>query len=193
MNRGRLVVISGPSGVGKTTLYKRLLSDFCTDLLFSVSATTRAPRTGETDGRDYFFLTTEEFQRRIERSDFVEWAQVYDNYYGTLKSELERIVSTGKTCLLDVDVQGGMNIKKAFPEAVLIFIIPPSIDELKRRITNRRTDTPEVIRKRIAHALHELEYADRYDIQVLNDDIERAYGELKGIFSGLLRDPRECR
>jgi guanylate kinase len=181
MENSGIIVISGPSGVGKTTLYKRLLADLPEILDFSVSATTRKPRVGEMNGRDYHFLTTEEFQALIEAGEFVEWARVYQNYYGTLRSEISRINAKGKICLLDVDVQGGMNIRSTCPTCPLIFILPPDIATLERRITERNQDHPEVIRLRVDTAKHEVEHADRYDYRIVNDRLEDAYAELKAL------------
>ncbi len=181
MKEGKIIVISGPSGVGKTSLYKRLLSDLPDKLQFSVSATTRSPRSNEIDGIDYFFITEEDFQKKIKNNEFVEWAKVYNNYYGTLKSEITRITRDGKNCLLDVDVQGGMNIKESLPESTLIFIMPPSPEELKNRITGRHTDDIDTIKLRLKIAANEMNYADQYKFRVVNDDIERAYAELKNL------------
>lgn len=178
MDKGRVIVISGPSGVGKTTLYRRLLGDFKGDLAFSVSATTRKPRDGERDGVDYYFLSDDEFTRRVEAGDFVEWAKVYQNRYGTLKSEIQRILDLGKHCLLDIDVQGGMNIRKAFPESYLIFIAPPSVETLRERILGRKTESPESLQARLSTALQELTMKEKYDIIIINDVLETAYTEL---------------
>jgi guanylate kinase len=179
MIRGKIIVISGPSGVGKTTLYKRLLAEFNEPLSFSVSATTRKPRPYEKDGLDYYFISREDFQSKIESGEFIEWAEVYHNFYGTLKTEINRIIHDGKNCLLDLDVQGGMNIKKNYPDSSLIFIAPPSLDELKKRISARNEDKPEVILVRMEDALHELSFKDHYDHIIVNDNLEHAYLELK--------------
>ena len=179
MQKGKILVVSGPSGVGKTTLYKRLLTELTDSLTFSVSATTRQPRPGEINGKDYYFLSREEFEKKIAENEFVEWAQVYVNYYGTLKSEIERIVHSGKNCFLDIDVQGGMNVKRVFPESILIFVAPPSVEDLRNRIEGRNQNTREDIEIRMAEALHELSFKDRYDRIIINDEVERAYAELK--------------
>ncbi|URA10236.1 guanylate kinase [Thermospira aquatica] len=181
-----IVIISGPSGVGKTTLYKRLLAEFPERLAFSVSATTRKPRPGEVHGVDYYFYTREDFEKAKENGEFAEWAEVYGNYYGTLKSELEQIMSEGKTALLDVDVQGGMSIKKAFPEAFLVFIKPPSIEELRKRIQKRCSDDPETIERRLKQASEEMKKADFYSVQIENRDLEEAYQYLKSVLSTYL-------
>src|SRR5208337_2695409 len=152
MKPGKVIVISGPSGVGKTRLYRRLLSEMPGELRFSISATTRRPRDSEADGVDYYFIGPEDFKTRIEKGDFIEWAEVYGNYYGTLKSEVQRITDSGKNCLLDVDIQGGMSIKKAIKDSVLIFILPPSLKELEHRLKERRTDDSRSVRVRIRTA-----------------------------------------
>lgn len=177
----KIIVISGPSGVGKTTLYKRLLEDFKDKLAFSISATTRPPRETEKNGYDYFFIEKEKFDKLIEEGAFIEWAKVYNHYYGTLKSELERISKEGKWCLLDVDVQGGLNIKKIYPESKLIFIEPPSLEELERRITKRSLDRKKDIKKRLNTAIKEMNYKKFYDYNIINDDLENCYKKLKEI------------
>lgn len=179
MKAGKIIVISGPSGVGKTTLYKRLLSEMPDRLEFSVSATTRHPRPGEKDGVDYFFVSEARFKEMVKNDELVEYAKVYNNYYGTLQSEIERITNAGKYCLLDLDIQGGKNIKKTHPESILIFIMPPSLDELKIRIMNRNQDRPEQIETRLAKAMEEMSGKEKYDHQIVNDKLEKAYGELK--------------
>ena len=179
MKKGGVIVISGPSGVGKTTLYKRLLQEMSDTLAFSVSATTRCPRPGEQHGVDYYFLSRDEFEEAIQRGDFAEWAEVYGNYYGTLKSELERIMQGGKTALLDVDVQGGKSIKAAFPESYLIFVVPPSLEALRERIIKRCSDDPAAIQRRLDRAREELKMASFYDMVIENNDLEEAYTQLK--------------
>jgi guanylate kinase len=150
-------------------------------LQFSISATTRSPRPNETGGVDYYFISRDEFLGKIKNDEFVEWAEVYGNYYGTLKSEITKIIEEGKNCLLDVDVQGGMNIKKAMPESILIFILPPSLKELKRRIMDRKTDDKKTINLRLRTAVKEMGYLKSYQYSILNDDIEKAYLELKAL------------
>jgi guanylate kinase len=179
MQSGKIVVISGPSGVGKTTLYKRLLQDLPEVFSFSVSATTRPARAGETNGKDYYFISRKEFKKRVTAGEFVEWANVYGNLYGTLKAEIIRILETGKNCLLDVDVQGGMSLYEAFPKSVLIFIAPPASDELRRRITERNLDKPEVIEARMKQVDEEMAYIRYYHHIIVNRDVEDAYLELK--------------
>jgi guanylate kinase len=177
----KIIVISGPSGVGKTTLYKRLLKEFPDKLDFSISATTRQKRENEVDGVDYYFISKENFEKLIKEDAFVEWAKVYENYYGTLKSEIERISDKNKWCLLDVDVQGGMNVKRVYPESHLIFILPPDMDELKRRIIERNLDSEKEIAIRLSRAEEEMRYSSFYDYNIVNDDLERAYRELRSL------------
>ncbi len=186
---GKVIILSAPSGAGKTTLAKYLLDKPELKLKFSVSATTRGPREGETNGKDYYFLTLKDFKRKIENNEFVEWEEVYDGlYYGTLKSEIERIFSEGNNVLFDVDVKGGMNLKKYFGDnALSIFISPPSFNELKKRLENRHTETAESIRKRLERAKKELTYIDKFDRVVINDDIERAEKELYEIVKKFLK------
>ena len=179
MKAGKIIVISGPSGVGKTTLYKKLLAELPDQLEFSVSATTRKPRPGEKDGVDYHFVSGERFREMVDNGELVEYARVYGNYYGTPQSEIERISGAGKYCLLDLDIQGGRNIKKTHPESILIFIMPPSLDELKSRIVSRNQDRPEQIETRLAKAMEEMSGKERYDYQIVNDKLDTAYAELK--------------
>jgi len=188
MKKGKLIVISGPSGVGKTTLYKKLLEDFKDSLSFSISATTRKPRKGEIDGKDYYFISKQEFLEKIKNNEFLEWTFIYDNYYGTLFKNVNEIINNGKNCLLDVDVQGGTKIKMEFKDSILIFIAPPSFDELKKRIEQRKTDTPESIKERITNAERELNYSKFYDYIIINDTIENAYNKLKNLISNIINN-----
>jgi guanylate kinase len=171
----KLVIISAPSGAGKTTIVKHLLMSRL-NLSFSVSATTRPKRGTEKDGVDYFFLTVPEFRKRIENNEFVEWEEVYrDLFYGTLKSELERIWDEGNHVLFDVDVKGGINLKKIFGDrAISIFIMPPSVEELGKRLTRRGTDSREKVEMRIEKANKELLLADQFDSVIINDELEKA-------------------
>lgn len=186
MKAGKIIVISGPSGVGKTTLYKRLLSEMPDRLEFSVSATTRAPRSGEKDGVDYFFVSMDRFNEMVRNDELVEFAKVYGNFYGTLQSEIERISNDGKYCLLDLDIQGGKNIKTTHPESILIFIMPPSLDELKSRIVSRNQDRPDQIRTRLDKAMEEMSGKEKYDYQIVNDDLEKAYVELRKLVQKII-------
>ncbi len=179
---GKVIILSAPSGAGKTTLAKHLMANKDFKLKFSVSATTRGPREGEINGKDYYFLTLKDFKRKIEENAFVEWEEVYpDIFYGTLKSEIERIFNEGYNILFDVDVKGGLNLKKYFGDnALSIFIAPPSFNELKKRLEARGTETPQSLQKRLARAKEELTYIDKFDTVVINDDIERAKEEITG-------------
>lgn len=185
---GKLVIISAPSGAGKTTIVRHLLASGL-NLAFSVSATTRAPRGTEADGLDYFFMSVPEFRKRIENNEFVEWEEVYkDLLYGTLKSEIERIWAKGNHVLFDVDVNGGLTLKKIFREkAIAIFIMPPSVEELENRLKDRGTDSEEKIRMRIDKAVEELKPADQFDDILINDDLDIAKAEAVRIVSGFLK------
>ncbi len=178
MNNGKLIVFSAPSGAGKTTIVKHLMAQDL-DLEFSISACNRSPRNNEQHGKDYYFLSTEDFKKKIENNEFVEWEEVYDNqFYGTLNSELERIWAKGKHVVFDIDVKGGINIKKQFTDQVLsIFVMPPSVEELKRRLEGRNTDSEEQIKKRLAKAQKEIEYAKQFDYILINDKLETAKTE----------------
>jgi len=181
--KGRLFVLSSPSGGGKTTVIKALL-ETNTDLYYSVSATTRPPRKGEKDGEDYFFLDRETFCRKIEQKAFVEWAVVHDQYYGTLWSQIDQLLREGKKILLDTDVQGGLNLKKKKSDAVLIFLLPPSMRVLETRLTGRGTESSEALAKRLRIAQKEIQIADEYDFQVINNRLEDTVQEVKAIVQG---------
>ena len=168
--RGSLIVISGFSGVGKGTVVKRLVSDYGYDL--SVSATTRAPREGEVDGREYHFMARSEFEQLIDYGGFIEWTQYVDNYYGTPKKYVEEGLKQGKNIILEIEVLGAMNVKELFPDALLIFISAPSIAELKNRLSGRGTESEEAILKRLLRATEEAEDMEKYDYIVITDDLE---------------------
>ena len=177
MNRGKLIIISAPSGTGKSTIISWLMKEHEElNLAYSISCTSRSPRGAEKDGVDYFFLTPEEFRKRIENDEFLEYEEVYtDRFYGTLKSQVENQVEAGQNVVFDVDVKGGVNIKKHYGDKALsIFIQPPSIAELRRRLEGRATDAPEVIDQRIARAEFELTFAEKFDKVVINDILEYA-------------------
>jgi len=178
-DQSRVLIISAPSGAGKSTLVNHLLASGL-PLAFSVSATSRKPRGSETDGREYYFLSAAEFRGRIRRNEFVEWQEVYRNrYYGTLRSELERIAAEGKTPLFDVDVKGGINLKKIFAgRALAIFIMPPSVEELRSRLTKRGTDSEEDIEVRVQKAASEILLACSFDRVIINDDLEKSCKEI---------------
>lgn len=181
-DKGALVVVSGPSGVGKGSLVREvMLRDPLTR--FSVSATTRAPRPGEEDGKSYYFLTNEEFLLRRAQREFLEWAEVFGNFYGTLKSEVDRLLDEGYNVILDIDTQGAASVRKLRPDAVSVFIMPPSLAELKRRIARRGTETPEVVELRLSRAEAEMALAPEYDHIIVNDDIEIATGELLAVIA----------
>ncbi len=171
----KLIIVTAPSGAGKTTIVRHLLSTF-RELAFSVSATNRARRPLETDGKDYYFLSDSDFNQRIKQHKFLEYEEVYEGqYYGTLKAELERLWALGKTIIFDVDVKGATNIKKAYPSASLaIFIQPPSEAVLMARLTGRKTETPESLKKRIARAKEELTYCNKFDAVIVNDKLDEA-------------------
>lgn len=181
MSRGTLIVISAPSGCGKTTIARAILQRY-PSMLFSVSATTRPRRPTEVDGKDYFFLTKEEFERRVAQGDLIEWEEIYGNYYGTLKSEVDRALTQGRVMLFDVDVKGALSIKKKYPEdAVLIFIAPPSMEVLRKRLMDRNTEDEATVRRRLERVPMELEKGKEFDYQVVNDDLATAIAEVEAI------------
>jgi guanylate kinase len=179
MNKGKLIVFSAPSGSGKTTIVKHLLGQEDLNLEFSISAASRAPRGEEVHGKDYYFISLEEFKKHIKAEDFLEWEEVYrDNFYGTLKSEIERIWALGKNVIFDIDVAGGLRIKHKFPEQTLaVFVKPPSVDELKRRLKERSTESDDKINMRIAKASVELATAPQFDVIIKNYDLPVALEE----------------
>ena len=185
---GKLIIFSAPSGSGKSTIINYLLT--CNlNLAFSISATSRPPRGTEKNGVEYFFLTPEEFKRRIASNEFLEYEEVYtDRFYGTLKSQVEKQLEAGQNVVFDVDVVGGCNIKKFYGDRALsVFIQPPSIDELRARLNGRGTDTPEVIEDRIAKAQFELGYADKFDVVIVNDELEKAKAEALKVVSDFIK------
>jgi guanylate kinase len=185
--KGKLVIISAPSGAGKTTIVRHLLKSGL-NLSFSVSATTRPPRGSEKEGEDYFFLSVPEFKRRIANNEFVEWEEVYEDlFYGTLKCEMERIWNNDKHVLFDVDAQGGINLKKKFgTNAIAIFIMPPSVEELENRLLKRATDTPEIIRIRVDKAREEMKLANQFDTVIVNHQLDKAKKETTKTVSSFL-------
>ncbi len=186
---GKLIIFSAPSGSGKSTIINYLLTQDLR-LRFSISATSRAPRGTEKNGVEYYFLSPEEFRARIAAGDFLEYEEVYkDKFYGTLKSEVERILAEGDNVIFDVDVVGGCNIKKYYGDRALsMFIQPPSIEELRRRLEGRATDAPEVIESRIAKAAYELSFASQFDVVVVNDDLDKAKAEALRIIQNFIED-----
>jgi len=184
---GKLIIFSAPSGAGKSTIVHHILT--CGfNLEFSVSATSRAPRGNEVHGVDYYYLTPEEFRAKIRKNEFLEYEEVYpDSFYGTLRSEVDRITGEGKNVVFDIDVLGGINIKKQYDEqALALFIAPPSIEVLHQRLIGRGTDTPEMIAKRIGKAEFELSFAPQFDRVVVNDDLDKAKNEAEQIISKFL-------
>ena len=187
--QNKLIIIAAPSGAGKTSVTRYLLKKMAEQLAFSVSCATRLPRNYEIDKVDYYFITAEDFKHKIEKQEFVEWEMVYEGkYYGTLKSEMQRIWDQHKTPLLDVDVKGGLNIQLQYPDNSLsLFIEPPSIKELERRLKARGTETPESLHARLNKAEFELSFKDKFDMVILNDQLERACAEAEMIVREFLK------
>ena len=179
--RGVLLVLSGPSGTGKGTVCKAVRDSLSDNLAYSISATTRKPRTGEEHGREYFFFSKEEFEALRDQNGFLEWAQVYDNYYGTPRAFVEEVLASGRDCILEIDPQGALQVRKATSEAVLVFIAPPSLEELRARLTGRGTEAPEEVEKRLSCAEAELAYSNQYDYLIVNDEVEKAAEKMKAI------------
>ena len=184
----KLIIFSAPSGSGKTTIVRHLLSIEKFNLAFSISATSRLPRGKEQHGKEYYFLSVENFKKHIENDDFLEWEEVYaENFYGTLKSEVERLWSLGKTVVFDIDVVGGLRLKNQFPEQSLaIFIKPPSVEELEKRLRQRQTESEEKIKMRLDKAHQELAEAHKFDVVIENDNLERALKESENVVKNFL-------
>lgn len=185
---GKLIIFSAPSGAGKTTLVRHLLEIPALNLAFSVSATSRAKRGYEEDGKDYFFITPEQFRKKIEYGEFLEWEEVYQNqYYGTLKAEVDKLLKAGKNVIFDIDVEGGMNLKKIYgKEALAIFVKPPSIKHLEERLNTRSSEDEESLKTRLDKAVSELEYAPQFDKVLLNDKLEKAKKDAEVFVSDFL-------
>ena len=186
--KGKLIIISAPSGSGKTTIVKRLLQKEELNLEFSISACTRPQRDDEENGVDYYFFSKETFLDKIEKGEFVEWEEVYeDHYYGTLRSEIERIRNKGRNVIFDIDVEGGLNLKNLYgKEALAIFVMPPSVEELEKRLINRSLDESNNIKMRIEKAKAELKYANRFELILHNDELNRAVGKAEEIIRNFL-------
>ncbi|MDR2563315.1 MAG: guanylate kinase [Prevotellaceae bacterium] len=183
-----IIVIAAPSGSGKTTIIEHLLKNNA-NLEFSISATSRKPRKNEQNGVDYYFISAEEFRNKISNNEFLEWEEVYEgNYYGSPQSEVDRITKLGKTAMFDVDVVGALNIKKKYPNAFLIFVVPPSLEVLKERLEKRHTDSDEEISKRLQKAKEELSRAKEFDYILLNDELEEAIEEIDSVVSEYLKN-----
>ncbi len=180
MKDGLLIVVSGPSGTGKGTICKALLDTY-KNINLSISATTRLPRNGEEDGKSYFFLTKEKFQNMIKENEFLEYAKVYDNYYGTPQKYVMEEIKKGNNVLLEIDIQGALQVKEKFSQGVFIFIIPPSMAELKKRITNRGTESEDSLKKRFKSAIDEIGYVRQYDYCIVNDEVEKAVDKIKAV------------
>jgi len=185
--KGKVIVVSAPSGAGKSSLCSYLVKNI-PELHFSVSYTTRAPRNGEKNGREYFFTDESDFEKRIRQGEFAECARVHGNYYGTSKKYIENAAKKGENILLEIDVQGAAQIKKALPESFLIFILPPSFEELKSRLVKRATDSEEIIEKRLSAAADEMSKADLFDYQIINDNFEKASAELADLVTSAINN-----
>ena len=190
---GDLFIVSSPSGGGKTTLISRLLTRYADDLHFSVSHTTRARRNGEQDGREYHFLSPKDFRGMIGRDEFLEWAEVHGNLYGTARKEVLPRLAAGQDVILDIDVQGVRQVKGKYPASIAIFILPPSAAELSRRLRARGLDDEGQIEKRLANAAREIDEVPQYDYAIINDDLERALGSLEAIVSAARQRPARMR
>ena len=185
---GKIIIVSAPSGCGKSTIINALFEKGDIDMRFSVSATSRAPREGEEHGVHYYFLTEDEFRRKIDTGDFVEYEEVYQGrFYGTLRREIDRVINSGHNIVLDIDVKGAMNVKRIYGDRALsVFIMPPSIDELRTRLEKRATDAPEVIEERVGKAAYELTFAPEYDVTVVNDVLSEAIAEVHKVITDFL-------
>ncbi len=194
MKEGKLIVFSAPSGSGKTTIVRHLLKQEELNLEFSISATSREKRGEEVNGKDYYFLSAKEFKTKIKNEAFLEWEEVYrDNFYGTLKTEVERIWALGKHVIFDIDVSGGLRIKRKFPEQTLaVFVKPPSIDELKIRLKKRKTESADKINMRIAKASAELATAPLFDVVIENDNLDKALKEAYTLVSDFINKSSDC-
>lgn len=187
--KGKIIAISSPSGGGKTSVIKRILKDF-PEIVFSISATTRPKRSNEVNGADYYFITEKEFEERIKKNEFIEWERFYDYYYGTLKSFVVNNINSGKSVLFEVDVKGALSLKKIYSDSCLIFIDPPSFEELFKRLKRRRTESEEDLQKRIDRAKMELSYKHKFDYIFVNDDLEKLYKNVKSLIKKIINQEK---
>jgi guanylate kinase len=182
---GKIIAVSSPSGGGKTSIVKKILKDF-PEIIFSISLTTRPKRSNEVDGREYFFVSEQEFEKKIKNEEFIEWERFYDYYYGTLKSFVEENINNGKSVLFEVDVKGALSLKKIYPKSFLIFIDPPSFEELVKRLQNRKTESPEDLEKRVDRAKMELSYKQDFDYIFVNDELHKVYNSVKNLIKEII-------
>ena len=183
--RGKIIAVSSPSGGGKTSIVKKILKDF-PEIIFSVSVTTRPKRHNEVDGREYYFVSEAEFEKKIENEEFIEWERFYDYYYGTLKSFVDGNINDGKSVVFEIDVKGALSLKKIYTESILIFIDPPSIEELVKRLKNRKTESAEDLQKRIDRAKMELSHKHDFDYIFVNDDLQKVYVRVKSLIKEII-------
>lgn len=184
-NRGNIIVVSAPSGAGKTTIVQKVLKEF-PEIVFSVSATTRKKRKNEIEGVHYFFIDENEFKTKIEKNEFVEWERFYDYYYGTFKSFVEETINNGKNILLEVDVKGALSIKSIYPDSQLIYILPPSLEVLENRLKSRQTENEEDLKKRLERSKMELDMKDKFDHLVVNNNLDYAISETKNLINKII-------
>ena len=182
---GRIIAVSSPSGGGKTSVVKKILKDF-PEIVFSISATTRPRRSNEVDGVDYYFISDKEFEKKIADDKFIEWERFYDYYYGTLKSTIDENIPKGKSVLFEIDVKGALSLKRIYSNSILIFIDPPSFEELVKRLKKRRTETDLDLQKRIDRAKMELSFKTKFDYIFVNDDLEKVYKQIKVLIKNIL-------
>ena len=189
-NKGKIIIISAPSGTGKSTILNRIIADTSLDLQFSISATSREPRKGEAHGVNYYFFTEDDFRKAVADGRFVEWEEVYPGrFYGTLRSEIDRITSAGHNVIMDVDVKGGVNIKRIMgADALSVFVQPPSVETLRQRLVARATDTPEQIEQRVAKAEYEMAFAPQFDRTVVNDDLHTAVEDVRKLVKDFISE-----
>ena len=191
--KGILIVVSGFSGSGKGTLMKELLTRYPDTYALSISATTRSPREGEVDGREYFFVSKDEFEKMIAKGELIEYAKYVENYYGTPRDYVEKKLDEGKDVILEIEIQGALNVKKMFPDTLLLFVTPPSAEELKKRLVGRGTETMDVIESRMDRACEEAEGVENYDYLIVNDSLDRCVEEMHSIIRGEhRRSSRNC-